>query len=355
MTRYAYIGTYTASKPGVDHRKEGIQTYYYDQVTGKMVFASTVESGINPSFLAFSPDNNFLFSVNEKRDGGVSAFSIEPVSGQLTRLNGQPTNGADPCYLSTDPDGRWLLTANYSGGSLVVHPILADGRLGQIADFVQHQGSGPNKGRQEKAHAHSIRFGPGGKYVLAADLGLDQVLVYRLDATTGKLSLHGQTAFDPGFGPRHFDYHINGRFIYVAGELGNQVTACTWDAEKGVLTPFQSLNTLPDEFTGESTIADIHVHPNGRLLYLSNRGDDSLAIYSIDPQSGSLSLVGHEPTRGGCPRNFAIDPSGDFLLAANQYTDNVVVFRIDAENGKLTFTGDEYIIASPVCVRFLDL
>ena len=355
MTRYAYIGTYTASKPGVDHRKEGIHAYYFDQATGKMEFASAVESGNNPSFLTISPDKRFLFSVNERRDGGVSAFSIDAGSGKLTRLNEQPTNGADPCYLSTDATGRWLLTANYSGGSLAVHPIQADGRPGQLADFIQHQGSGPNQSRQEKAHAHSIRCDPTGNFVLAADLGMDLVLVYRLDAVTGKLSLHGQTAFDPGFGPRHFDYNPNGRVIYVAGELGNQVTACAWNAENGTLTPFQSLPTLPEGFAGGSTVADIHVHPNGRLLYVSNRGHDSLAIYAIDAQTGSLSLEGHESTRGGCPRNFAIDPSGGFLLAANQYTDNVVVFRVNAENGELTFTGDEYIIASPVCIRFLDL
>ena len=304
MTRYAIIGTYTASKPGVGHRKEGIHTNYFDQATGKMEFVLAAESGNNPSFLAVGPDKRFLFSVNEMQDGGVSSFSVEPTSGQLTRLNGQPTNGADPCYLSTDPSGRWLLTANYSGGSLAVHPIQADGLLGPMADFIQHQGSGPNKDRQEKAHAHSIRFDPSGNYVLAADLGMDLVLVYRLDQEKGKLSLHSQTPFEPGFGPRHFDFHPNAPYVYVAGELGNQVTACTWDAENGTLTSFQSLPTLPVEFKGDSTVADIHVHPNGRLLYVSNRGHDSLAIYTVDPQSGSLSLVGHESDSGRLPAEF---------------------------------------------------
>lgn len=355
MSRYVQIGTYTASKPGVEHRKEGIYTYWFDPSTGKLEFVSAAESGINPSFLAIGPDKRFLFSVNEERDGGVSSFSIDPMSGGLSRLNGQPTNGADPCFLATDPTGRWLLTANYSGGSLAVHPIQADGRLGPIADFKQHEGKGPNKARQEKAHAHSIRCDPSGKFVLAADLGLDLVLVYRLGAVTGKLSLHGQTAFDPGFGPRHFDYHPNGQFIYVAGELGNQVTACKWDANNGELTPFQSVPTLPIDFTGNSTVADIHVHPNGGFVYVSNRGHDSLAIYAIDAQTGALDLIGHESTRGECPRNFAIDPSGAFLLAANQVTDNLVSFQVDPITGKLTFSGDEYIIPSPVCVRFLDL
>ena len=313
MTRYATIGTYTASKPGVEHRKEGIHTYYFDQATGKMEFVSAVESGQNPSFLTVSPEHRFLFSVNEMRDGGVSSFSIDPMSGQLTRLSEQPTNGADPCYLSTDPSGRWLLTANYSGGSLAVHPIQADGRLGPMADFVQHQGSGPNKGRQEKAHAHSIRFDPSGNYVLAADLGMDLVLVYRLDIETGKLSLHSQTAFAPGFGPRHFDYHPNLPYIYVAGELGNQVTFCSWDAENGRLTSIQSLSTLPDEFQGDSTVADIHVHPNGRLLYASNRGYDSLVIYTVDAQSGSLSLVGHEIYAWRMPAKFRHRPKRRFL------------------------------------------
>ena len=355
MSRYVYVGTYTASKPGVEHRKDGIYTYWFDQSTGKLEFASAAESGDNPSFLAFSPDRRFLFSVNEKQDGGVSAFSIDQMSGALTRLNGQPTNGADPCYLAVDPAGRWLLTSNYSGGSLTVHPIQADGRLGPIADFVQHEGTGPNTARQEKAHAHSIRFDPNGKFVLAADLGMDLVLVYRLDAMTGKLSLHSQTAFDPGLGPRHFDFHPNGRWLYLAGELGSRVVACAWDAETGILAPYQNLSTLPADYKGENIVADIHVHPNGRYVYVSNRGHHSLAIFAIDAMTGKLDPLGHEATRGEWPRNFAIDPNGRFLLAANQITDTVVSFRLDAETGKLTFTGDEYVIPSPVCVRFLDL
>ncbi len=354
MKRILYVGTYTASRPGEEHRKEGIYTYTFDQGSGRLALSSAAVSGDNPSFLAVSPDRRFLFSVNEKRDGGVSSFSIDQATGALTRLNSEPTRGADPCYLSTDPAGRWLLTANYSGGSLCVHPIGPDGRLGPMSDFIQHEGKGPNPARQEKAHAHSIRFAPGGQFVLAADLGLDSVLIYRL-GSEGKLTLHGKAAFAPGTGPRHFDYHPNGGFIYVAGELASSITACTWDAAKGVLTPFQSLSTLPAGFSGENIVADIHVHPSGRWVVVSNRGHHSLALFSIDPASGSLALVGHEPTRGAWPRNFAIDPDGEYLLAANQYTDNIVTFRIDPSSGRLAATGEETHVPSPVCLRFIDL
>jgi 6-phosphogluconolactonase len=354
MKHTFFVGTYTRWNPNEEHRKEGIFVYQIDTETGKCSRLSAAESGPNPSFLALHPNKRFLYSVNEQPQGGVSAFAIGPESGGLTRLNGQPTNGADPCYLSIDPAGHWLLTANYSGGSLAVHPILPDGQLGPLAEHIQHVGSGPNHERQEKAHAHSIRFDPSGRFILAADLGLDQVLIYRMDPQAGKLTLHNQVAMEPGAGPRHFDFHANGRFLYVVNELANSIVACIWDAQTGTITPFQSLPTLPADFSGESTVADVHIHPNGNYVYVSNRGHNSLAAYAIDPAIGSLTHVGQISTGGEWPRNFAFDPSGRFLLAANQFSDNVVSFSVDAENGLLTPTGDEAAVPYPVCVRFLE-
>ncbi len=354
MTSYIYVGSYTQSRRGEEHRDTGIFRYEY-QNDGSLRFLAAEKTGQNPSFLTVHPNKRYLFSVNELNQGEVSAFTISPRGTGLEQLNHQPTNGAAPCYLSTDPTGRWLLSANYSGGSLAVHPIQADGRLGPMADHVQHHGTGPNEGRQVKAHAHSIEYSPGGQYVICCDLGLDRVLVYTLDEMTGKLSLHSQASAEPGAGPRHFAFHPRLPCLYVANELGNTVTLNAWDEAAGVITPVQSWSTLPDGYGEESSVADIHLHPSGNFLYVSNRGHNSLAIYAVSPQDGSLALIGFEPTGGAIPRNFAISPDGRFVYVANQMTDNIVSFSLDSESGKLTATGNEYQVPSPVCIRFFDL
>lgn len=354
MSTYLYVGTYTSSKPGEEHREAGILRYAVE-ADGVLRYIAAETSGHNPSFLTVHPSKQFLFSVNELREGEVSAFSIDPKTGGLTRLNHQPTDGWAPCYLSTDPAGRWLLSANYFNGSFAVHPIQADGRLGPMADHIQHEGKGPNQSRQERAHAHSIAFVPGGNFVFCCDLGIDEVRVYRLDNITGKLTLHSQAHAAPGAGPRHFAFHPTLPYVYIANELGNTVTQAAWDAKAGTVTLMNSWSTLPEGYAEETTVADIHFHPSGRYLYVSNRGHNSLAMYRVDSETGELTLLGFQETRGAIPRNFAISPDGKFLYAANQATDNIVCFRLDENSGLLSATGAEYAAPSPVCLQFLSL
>lgn len=354
MTRILYVGTYTQSKPGEAHRSEGIYGYTCGPTTGKLARAFSADGGKNPSFLALHPNGRYLFAANELNKGEVSSYSVHDETGRLSFISSQETGGAAPCYVSMDAGGHWLFAANYSGGSLSVFPV-DEGRLMAMADHVQHEGKGPNQQRQEKAHAHSVRVDPEGRFVLAADLGLDRLLVYQQDAHSGKLTFHSQLATRPGAGPRHFDFHPNGRYIYLANELDNTVTVCGWDSQAGVLAAIQSVSTLPEQFSGESIVADIHVHPEGRTLYVSNRGHDSLAVFDIDPLTGSLQLLEHHSTGGGWPRNFGIDPEGQFLYVANQYSDNLVCFKIDPVRGRLENIGEVASVPSPVCVRFLDL
>jgi 6-phosphogluconolactonase len=315
----------------------------------------------NPSCLALHPHKPYLYAVNEVGDfggqasGAVSAFAIEPESGDLTFLNQQPTQGAGPCYLTVDQTGRYVLSANYGGGSVCVHPIQANGALGQATDFIQHEGSSVNPRRQQGPHAHSINLDPANRFAFAADLGLDKILIYRLDLDSGKLSPNkpAWVGVAPGAGPRHFDFHPNRRYAYVINEIGNTVTAFAYDEAAGALTEIQTISTLPDDFSATSHTADIHVAPSGKFLYGSNRGHNSIVIFAIAEESGALTLVGHEPTQGRTPRDFAIDPSGTYLFAANQDTDTVVTFRIDQQTGELKPTGHVLDAATPVCIRIV--
>ncbi len=347
-----YVGTYTRGKPGEEHRKEGIFVYGMDPATGHLERVAGVESGPNHSFLAIHPNGKFLYATNETRDSFASAFAFD-IQGKPVFLNRESTQGADACYASFDPSGRWLLVTNYSSGSLAVFPVGADGRLGQQADLVHHHGHGPDAQRQETAHAHSIRFDPSGRFALAADLGIDKVMIYRLDAEKGRLIPNDPPWVDtkPGAGPRHMEWHLNGRILYVANELNSTVSAYAWDAQAGSLRPLESLSTLPQAFSGENTVADIHLTPSGAYLYVSNRGHNSLAAYRVGSEDGALALVGIYSCGGNWPRNFAVDPAGKFLLAANQYSNNLAVFKIEA-NGSLTTTGEGSEVPSPVCVVF---
>jgi 6-phosphogluconolactonase len=353
MTYTIYIGTYTRSRPGEENRTSGIFLYCMDPETGRLEKVMDLEGGENPSFLAIHPSGKYLYATNETLDSQVSAFEIESKDGQPVFISREVTRGAHACYLSFDPSGHWLMVSNYSSGSLAIFPILADGRIGELTDLVQHQGKGPNIQRQEAAHAHSIRFDPSGRFALAADLGTDQVLVYRLDTEKGKL-VPNQPPFvssRPGAGPRHMEFHKNGRILYVANEINSTVATYSWNPDSGTLQALDSLSTLPEEFSGENTVADIHLTPSGEYLYVSNRGHNSLAAYQVDPQNGSLALIGIFPCGGDWPRNFAIDPQGKLLLVANQYSNNLVVFKIEA-NGVLTETGEGAEVAAPVCVQF---
>jgi 6-phosphogluconolactonase len=352
-----YVGTYTEE----GSKSKGIYAYRFDADTGQITPLGLAAETTNPSFVALHPNGRFLYAVNEvgnykgPNSGGVSAFSIDRASGKLTFLNEMPSRGADPCYITVDKTGKYVLVANYTGGSLAVFPVLADGKLGEASAFLQHTGHGTNPTRQEGPHAHSIDLSPDNRFAMVDDLGLDELFVYKFDSAKGSLTPNDPpfAKLDAGAGPRHFVLRPDGKFAYVISEMGHTVTVFSNDAASGRLQLLQTVTTLPKDFKGRNDDAEIRVHPSGKFLYASNRGDDSIAIYTIDKSKGTLAQVGSIHTGGKEPRNFEIDPTGTLLLAANQKSDNIVVFRIDAKTGGLTATGQALDVGSPVCVKFL--
>ena len=348
-----YIGTYTQGD------SEGIYVYRLNASSGELEYESKATGVESPSFLALHPEHRYLYAANAVREvdgmpnGRVSAFRIDSDAGELTFLNHQLSGGPGPCHLSVDFTGRYVLVANYAGGSVAMLPIHADGSLGEATDFVQHSGSSVNPERQEGAHAHSINIDSGNRYAFAPDLGIDKILIYELDLTQGKLKPNSQpwVQVHAGAGPRHFDFHPNGRWAYAINELDSTMTAFRYDSSRGALNEIESVTTLPDDFEGTSHCADVHVSPSGKFVYGSNRGHDSIVIFAIDEHTGQLTLIGHESTQGEIPRNFAIDPTGTILLAANQMSDTVVTFWIDAETGELNPTGHIAEVPTPVCLK----
>jgi 6-phosphogluconolactonase len=289
-----------------------------------------------------------------QKGGAVSSFSIDHSTGKLTPLNTVPSRGGGPCYVRTDKNGKVLFVANYGTGSVAAFPIKPDGSLGEAVGFAQHTGSSVDQKRQRGPHAHSINPSPDNRYVVAADLGLDQVLIYKFDQNAALTPNEPPfAAVPPGGGPRHFAFHPNGKFAYANNEMGNSVTAFTFDKSRGALNPIATESTLPKDFTAVSHTAEVQVHPGGKFLYVSNRGHDSITSFAIDGGSGRLRLIEQTPTQGKTPRNFGIDPKGNFMIAANQATNSLVVFRIDKNTGKLTPTGQTESVGAPVCVKFL--
>lgn len=352
---WIFFGTYTGGK------SDGIYRGSFDPGTGRVTEITLAAKVVNPSFLAIHPTHRFLYAVDEigdfggKKAGAVTAFALDPKTGELNRLNQQSTAGAGPCHLVVDTAGRNVLVANYGGGSACVLPLDPDGRLRPASSVVQHQGSSANPQRQEAPHAHSINLDPAGRFAAVADLGLDQVRVYRFDGERGTL-----TANDPPFvklplgaGPRHFAFHPRAAFAYVINELNSTVTAFGFDGETGVLSAFQTARTVPDDFKGENYPADVQVHPSGRFLYGSNRGHDSIAVFAIDAASGKLTPRGQQAAGIKVPRGFGIDPTGSWLVVANQDGDGVAVFRINPDSGALEPAGDKVAVPRPVCVKFV--
>jgi len=333
----------------------GIYMALFNDETGELGVPVPVSDSIRPGFIVIHPDGKHLYATDATgsftggKDRFVSAYRIE-ASGILTDLNTQPSGGDGPCHLSLDPSGTWCLAANYRGGSCAVFPILGNGELGEASAIRQHRGSGPVPARQDSAHTHSFNCDPSGRFALAADLGTDRIFVYRLKDGTLEEAAPPFTQTAPGAGPRHLVFHPSGKTVYVSMELNNTVAA--YEYNEGTLREVQALSTLPPGFTGENTVSEVCITPDGRFLYVGNRGHDSLAAFAVDPDSKKLTALGHEPTRGQHPRHFNINPSGRFLIAANLLTDNAVVFRIHRETGQLEFTGSEIKIPHPTCVQF---
>lgn len=349
-----YVGTYTASG-----KSDGIYLYSMDALTGALTRTNSFKS-VNPSFLTIDRSRRYLYAVNEvgeyagKPGGGVSAFAIDRATGNLRLLNEQATQGADPCHLTIDRRGKTLLVANYTGGSITTLPLRSDGTLGLANDVKQHEGSSI-KEQQKGPHAHCIILDAAERYALAADLGIDKVMIYRFDPATGKLT-HGKQPWaelQQGAGPRHLTLHPTGRYLYVINELDSTMTAFKYNASNGTLSQIETVSTLPSDFSGVSYCADVHVSPSGRFLYGSNRGHNSIVVFEIDQRTGKLKQLEHVSTVGKWPRNFTIDPTGRFLLVANQHTDNVVTFSIDPRTGRLTPTGQVTEIPVPVCLKFV--
>ncbi len=352
-----YVGTYTGPV------SKGIYAFPFDSASGKAGSLELVAETTNPSFLAVDPKQHYLFAANEisnyegQKTGGISAFTIDPKSGKLTLLNEVSSRGAGPCHLAVDKTGKVVLVANYDTGSIAAFPIEQDGRLGEASSAIQHTGHGPNAERQEGPHAHDITISSDNRFVIANDLGLDQLLVYHFDSTKGTLAAN-QPAFasvEPGAGPRHSAFHPSGRFLYDLNEIAGSVSAFRYDAHSGVMRHLQTISTLPADFKDKNDSAEIVVHPSGKFLYGSNRGPDTIAVFAIDSSKGTLKLVETVPTQGKEPRNFAIDPNGKYLLAANQNSNNVVVFRIDPKTGRLTATGQVLEVPAPVCLVFVPI
>lgn len=352
-----YVGTYTR------RGSEGIYIYAFDPSAGSLSPLGVASGVVNPSFLVAAPSRRYLYATNEVGSvddtpgGAVTAFQIQPGSGLLSRLNQQPSHGAAPCHLSVDQTERVVLVANYNGGNVAAFPIEPDGRLAPATDVVQHSGASVHPSRQQGPHAHSITVDPTNRFAFAADLGIDKLMVYRLDLEGAKLVSHeiSSVPVRPGAGPRHFAFHPGGEFAYLINELDSTVTAFRYDASQGKLETLQTVSTLPQDFEGENTCADLHLSPSGRFLYGSNRGHDSIAAFRVDEATGQLTAIGHTSTGGRTPRNFGIDPSGRYLLAANQDSDTIVSFYVDALTGGLEPTGEVVEVPMPVCVLFVAL
>ncbi len=350
-----FVGTYT------EKESKGIYAYRFDAASSELIPLGVAAETTNPSFLAIDPSRRFLYAVNEvqnykgTRSGAVSAFAIDQEMGKLSLRNQVPSRGADPCYIAFDSTGKYALVANYTGGSVAVFPVQPDGHIGESSAFVQHRGSSVNKERQEGPHAHWIDTTPDNRFAIAVDLGLDELLVYRFDASKGSLTPNDPpyASLDPGAGPRHLAFHPDGKFAYVVNELQSSITTFTYDASRGALQKLATVTALPKGFSGSNDAAEIKVHPNGKFLFASNRGHDSIAVFSIDSHTGALTLVDHFPTQGKTPRDFEIDPTGKLLFVANQDTNNIVVFRIDPNDGRLTFAGQTLHVPSPVCLKFM--
>ena len=351
---FVYVGTNTAQK------SKGIYVFRFSEATGKLAPIGLAAEADNPGFLAIRPDHRFLYAVNEigeykgEPTGSVSAFSIDRKRGKLTLLNRVASAGSGPTHLTVDKTGKYILAANYGAGSVSLIPILSDGRLGPVKTTLEQSGHSVNPERQAEPHAHSAYFAPDNRFAVSADLGTDKVYVYRFDASKGTLEPNDPPFVEtpPGTGPRHFAFSPDGMFGYVIEEMGASITAFSYDAVRGLLKPLETVSTEPAGYKGFKSGAEIEILPDGKFLYGSNRGDNTIAAFAVDPVKGTLTRIESVPTGGKTPRNFGIDPTGRFMIAANQDSDSLVVFRIDPKTGRLTPTGQKENVPTPICVMF---
>ena len=355
----ALVGTYTNNTAS-----KGIYAFDFDSESGKLTAKGVAAETPDPSWVVIHPNGKFVYAVNESgKKSSITAFALDAKSAKLTQLNQLPALGEDPCYLSFDKTGKYLFVANYTSGNVVVFPILADGKLGEHTADIKNAGAlGPNKERQEAPHAHWVEPSAGNRFAYVADLGLDRVLIYPFDAAKGTLTAPSgagsgaEGAFSvkltPGTGPRHAAFSSNGNFLYVLGEMQSTVSVFANEHQE-VWRPVQQISALPELFTGRNDAAEIAIHPSGKWLFTSNRGHDTIAVFTINHTDGTLRKTGDFPTGGQEPRHFAIDPTGQFLLAENQNSNTIVVFRIDSATGVLTKVSETTDIPSPVCLMFL--
>ena len=351
---YMLLGTYTSGT------SEGVYVYKFNSENGESLPVGFVKSS-NPSFLAVSPDEKYVFAVNENADstgngGRISSFLFNNNTGALSLINQQSSNGNHPCYVTVDKTGKWVITGNYSSGTISVLPVLKNGYVETAVSTIQHTGQSVNTDRQNSPHVHAAVLSPDNKFIFVPDLGIDKLMTYHFDKLTGALR-ETSPAFvmtKPGSGPRHFEFHPNKKFAYLVEELTGGVSAYRYKAKNGQLHLVQNISTLPPQFLGFAGSADIHVSPDGKFLYASNRGEsNSIAIFVINNKTGMLTSVGHQSTLGKTPRNFNFDPSGNFLLVANQNSDEIVIFKIDKETGLLTDTGKRITVSKPVCIKWI--
>jgi len=348
--QHLVIGTYT-SGPG-----DGIYVYKFNTETGENSFVSSVKTS-NPSYLTISPNKKYVYAVNEDAPGHVTAFVFNKPNNKLLQLNQQPSQGKHPCYITIDKTGKWIIVGNYSSGTLAVYPVNKDGSLGKPTDSVLHEGSSVNSERQESAHVHATVLNKNNKTLYVPDLGMDKVMLYNLDNKSGKLKEFNIpfVATEPGAGPRHIDIHPNGKYAYLMEELTGSVSVYKVEND-GYLSLLQNISGLPRDFTGAVGSADIHVSPDGKFLYCSNRGEsNTIGIFKINQNNGQLVWVDHQSTLGKTPRNFNFDPTGNFLLVANQNSDEVVIFKRDKQTGLLTDSGKRINVPKPVCLKWMPI
>ena len=351
---YLLTGTYTSGK------SEGIYVYQFNSDVGAVKAVSSVKIS-NPSFVAVSPDEKFVYAVEENaaekgKGGSISAFSFDKTAGKLTYINRQSSAGDHPCYVSVDKTGKWVAAGNYTSGSLSLLPVQADGSLGEATTIIKHAGQGFNKARQASPHVHGTFFSPDNRFLLVPDLGIDKVMMYAFDEITGKLTPAKQPFAEslPGAGPRHLSFHPTNKYAYLMQELSGTVTVFKY--KKGKLMKKQVISSMPAGDTSFAGSADIHVSPDGKFLYASNRAEsNTIAIFSINKKNGKLTPAGHQSTLGKTPRNFNFDPTGNFLLVANQNSDQVVIFKINKATGLLTDTGNRIDVGKPVCLKWISM